>query len=162
MFILPRCFDSSECITLAARIDQHWQESLARGIEARGFDAGARTVDITHEPLCSRVQAHIEKHLRVCLTLDSAELQAWPTISPPSGLHRHDHNGRETTDWNSLLYLNEDFQGGQFYTDYGLMLKPTRGTLTFFNGRDTLHGVRACEGKNRYTAIFWWKDTRWY
>lgn len=162
MFIISRAFEAELCQQLATRIETHWLDCRSAGIESTGFDAGARSFKITTEDLCSQAQLLIEQQLRVRLTLDSAELCIWPTTSPGSGLHRHDWNGRESTDYNSILYLNEDFAGGQFYTDTGITVKPTTGTLTFFNGQTVMHGVRPTLKNNRCTAIFWWRDTEWY
>jgi 2OG-Fe(II) oxygenase superfamily len=159
-YIKQSAVDTEWCRQLAERIEKHWLTSKAQGLDPNGFDQGARTMDITQDPIARWVQSVLEADLRVKLTLDQAELQCWPTTAPGSPLHRHNWNGREHGDYNSLLYLNQDFTGGQFYTDGGLMLKPTTGTLTFFLGRDQLHGVRPVSGKNRYTAIFWWRDTR--
>jgi len=162
MFIMPRTIDRALCQQLAQEIETHWQTSRARGIEATGFDAGARSIRLADSALCSQVTQLIEQHVRVKLTLASAELCIWPTISPPSGLHKHDWNGREHTDYNSILYLNDDFAGGQFYDEHGLSLKPTTGTVTFFNGQTVMHGVRPTLVKNRCTAVFWWQNTVWY
>jgi hypothetical protein len=162
MFIIPNSIAPLECQALAERLEQHWQASKARGIEATGFDNGARTVSITNEALCDRVKCLIESQIRVRLTLSSAELSIWPTVSPGSPLHKHDWNGRESTDYNSVLYLNEDFAGGQFYTDTGITVKPKTGTLTFFDGQNIMHGVRPTLKNNRCTVIFWWHKTVWY
>jgi len=160
---MPRTIDRALCQQLAERIETHWLDCKSRGIEATGFDAGARSVKIhNHDDVCNRAKTLIEQHVRVKLTLASAEICIWPTISPPSGLHKHDWNGREHTDYNSILYLNEDFVGGQFYDEHGLTLKPTTGTLTFFNGQQVMHGVRPTLVKNRCTVTFWWHNTVWY
>ena len=163
MFIIPRIIDATLCQQLAARIETHWLDSKSRGIESTGFDAGARSIKILNtDDLCLKAKALIEQHVRVKLTLESAELCIWPTTSPASGLHTHDWNGREKTDYNSILYLNDNFAGGQFYDEHGLTLKPTTGTLTFFNGQTVKHGVRPTSVKNRCTVIFWWHNTEWY
>jgi len=58
------------------------------------------------------------------------------------------------------LYLNSNFNGGTFYTDCGIRVNPMPGRLTFFNGREVMHGVTPVENNHRYTIIFWWKKTK--
>jgi len=45
------------------------------------------------------------------------------------------------SDYNSLLYLNDNFSGGEFFTETGLTIKPIPGRLTFFDGSIVTHGV---------------------
>jgi hypothetical protein len=118
-----------------------------------------RTVCITDRPVAQRVKSFLEKHLNCTLVLQQAQIQVWP-VGHHSGMHRHDYNGRESADFNSLLYLNEDFVGGEFFTGDGLTITPKKGLLTFFDGRKVWHGVNKVQNKNRYTFIFWWTDTK--
>ena len=118
-----------------------------------------RTVDITTDPLIAKIQHFLEQRLNCTLTLSSAEIQIWP-VGAKSLLHKHTSNGKEGTDYNSLLYLNDDFFGGEFYTEYGLSFKPKQGMLTFFNGKEILHGLKDVDGRNRYTIILWWQNTK--
>jgi hypothetical protein len=58
------------------------------------------------------------------------------------------------------LYLNDDFEGGEFYTEHGIVVKPNKGMLTFFDGKNIMHGVKDLKGNVRYNIIFWWHNTR--
>ena len=60
-------------------------------------------------------------------------------------------------EYNSLIYLNEKFKGGEFYTKNGINLKPKKGMLTFFNGQTVHHGVKKVFNNDRKTIIFWWR-----
>ena len=73
-------------------------------------------------------------------------------------LHVHDHNGRENIKYNSLIYLNENFLGGNFVTSKGIDIKPKKGMLTFFNGQTVCHGVKTVLQNDRKTIIFWWEE----
>lgn len=113
---------------------------------------------ITEHKICQLVQSFLESQLRVKLTLERAELQVWP-VGGHSEFHKHEARGRESTDYNSLLYLNDDFSGGEFYTE-NVKVQPKKNMLTFFDGRNTMHGVTKIEGpSHRYTIIFWWHNT---
>lgn len=110
------------------------------------------------DPLVGTVKEILERELRVRLTLSEAELQTWG-VDSYSEMHVHDERAA-CEDYNSLLYLNHDFQGGCFFTGEGIAIQPLTGRLTFFNGKTVPHGVTPVKGKHRHTAIFWWKETR--
>lgn len=120
-------------------------------------DFYTRTIDISQDPIVDRVKQFIESQLPVKLNCSQAQIQIWPEGSK-SELHRHDYNGREDGDFNSLIYLNDDFDDGEFITEF-LKYKPEVGTLTFFNGRENYHGVAEVKKAHRFTLIFWWQNT---
>ena len=112
-----------------------------------------RVVDITNYPIVQRVKYHLDETLDMDLTLTRAEIQTWMTGTRAM---LHLHLGDEAT-WNSMIYLNSDFEGGHFFSSDGLVIKPEPGLLTLFKGKKVLHGVGEVKGKDRYTLIFWWK-----
>lgn len=115
-----------------------------------------------NDPINKKVIDIIESRLRIKLDLCQSELQCWPQNCPLI-THRHDNDDRKNTKYNSLLYLNEDFKGGEFTTEYGVSVQPRVGTLTFFDGAETFHGINSFYFNNRYTIIFWWdKKSYWY
>ncbi len=73
-------------------------------------------------------------------------------------MHIHSEYDMESTDYNSILYLNDDFQGGEFFTE-NLVVKPKPGRLTFFDGRNNYHGLREVKMHHRYSIMFWWTNT---
>jgi len=117
-----------------------------------------RTIDITDDPIVFKVKSFLEEQLSVRLNCNQAQIQLWPK-NYEGGLHKHDSQGRENTDFNSLIYLNDDYGGGEFYTEKGVCYKPTVGALTFFNGAVNMHGVKKVLGSDRFTLIFWWTNT---
>lgn len=121
-------------------------------------DFDTRTIDISQDPIVDKVKQFIESKLPLKLTCSQAEIQIWPEGSR-SELHIHDARNRENGDFNSLIYLNEDFDDGEFITEFS-KYKPELGTLTFFNGRLNYHGVKEVKRNHRYTLIFWWTNTR--
>ena len=108
------------------------------------------------------IKNYLESKIKVKLTCYDVELQTWP-IDSWSKVHNHSTDSlRVTGDYNSLLYLNDGFLGGEFYTSNGIMIQPKKNRLTFFNGNDIDHGVKPVMEKHRYTIIFWWKNTKFY
>ncbi len=117
-----------------------------------------RTIDITSDPIVRKVKLFLEEQLSVRLNCSQAQIQLWPE-NYEGKLHKHDSNGRENTDFNSLIYLNDNYEGGEFYTEKGVCYKPVAGALTFFNGAVNMHGVKKITGSDRFTLIFWWSNT---
>lgn len=64
-------------------------------------------------------------------------------------------------DFASIIYLNDDFDGGQIYWPFkNVEIKPKKGMLAIHPGTDEFrHGVREVPRGNRYTiASFWTFD----
>jgi predicted 2-oxoglutarate/Fe(II)-dependent dioxygenase YbiX len=120
-------------------------------------DFDTRTIDISQDPIVEKVKQFIESELPVKLNCSQAQIQIWPEGSK-SELHIHDDHNRENGDFNSLIYLNDDFDDGEFITEFS-MYKPEVGTLTFFNGKQNYHGVTEVKRAHRFTLIFWWQNT---
>ena len=112
-----------------------------------------RRVDVSKDPIIEKVQKFYNQ-FNLDFILEQAELCTWNEGSE-SELHIHNERGREDTLFNSILYLNDDFKGGEFMTK-NLTFKPAPGTLILFNGRETYHGVKPIIKKERYSIIFWW------
>ena len=121
-----------------------------------------RTIDITNENfgilIGNKVQKFLEEKFNIKTNLKKIQLQIWP-INCTGELHvHHDINTPKLYDFNSLIYLNDDFKGGEFFTK-NKKIKPKQGLLTFFNGNEIWHGVKTVKNNHRYTIIFWWSDT---
>jgi len=115
-----------------------------------------RTTDISDDPIAETVRHFLNNRFYINLELDQVQTQNWH-INSYGPLHKHDRDGRQNTVFNSLIYLNDDFEGGEFITSTGFVLKPKQGMLTFFNGSKIIHGTRRTLSKDRKTLIFWWK-----
>ena len=118
-----------------------------------------RTVDITHDPIVDLVKNFLNKRFDLDLKIQQAQIQNWIKDSY-SPLHAHgwEWGNRGDTRFNSLIYLNDNFTQGNFYTSMGIVVKPEPGLLTFFDGKKVHHGVSQVRNKDRYTLIFWWKE----
>lgn len=75
--------------------------------------------------------------------------------------HADDENGFEWRKFGCVLYLNDEYEGGNIYfPNQNLSIKPKANTLAFFPGnREFLHGVEAVTSGIRYTlSTFWTYD----
>lgn len=116
-----------------------------------------RTINITFDPITIRVVNFFNEYFKTDnIEVDDAEIQLWP-VGIESYMHVHDRDDRKCSKWNSLIYLNDNYDGGEFFTPTD-EIKPKPGLLTFFNGRSLPHGVRPVKLNHRYTMIFWLND----
>jgi len=115
-----------------------------------------RNINIIDNPIVKKVENYWNSIFNTSsLKIYEAQVQLWP-IKSYSTLHIHNENLRETGTYNSMLYLNNNFFGGEFYTKKDI-ISPKPGMLTFFNGCKTHHGVKPIYWNNRYTLVFWFE-----
>ena len=90
-----------------------------------------RTIDITHDPVVDLVKNFLNKRFDLDLKIQQAQIQNWIKDSY-SPLHAHgwEWGNRGDTRFNSLIYLNDNFNQGNFYTSMGIVVKPEPGLLT--------------------------------
>lgn len=160
MFIFDNAIDAQTVQKYYDKISTHYLEMLSQGHNYAEWYP-TRNLRITDHEVIEDIKNFLEKKIRVKLTVDEAELQTWP-IGISSDPHVHDSDGRRMTDYNSLLYLNDDFERGEFFTTTGLTIKPLKNRLTFFDGRNVTHGIHAPKNKHRHTIIVWWKNSKFY
>ena len=76
-------------------------------------------------------------------------------FQPP---HADQPQGFEHREFGSILYLNDNYDGGEiYYPDYGITIKPTSRAWAIHPGDlDHMHGVTEIKNGIRYTfPIFW-------
>ena len=58
----------------------------------------------------------------------------------------------------TIMYLNDDYEGGELYFPIqGIQFKPKRGAVYFFPGdRNYIHGITEIKSGIRYTCPFFW------
>lgn len=76
--------------------------------------------------------------------------QTWGVKSQTS---LHNHGDPDT--FISIIYLNDDFDGGEFFTETET-IKPEPGLLIFFDSKNVWHGVKEIKGNIRKTIITYW------
>ena len=136
------------------------RKSFAKDVEANNSLWHKRVVDITHDPIVKRVKDFLNKKFNLTLEIAEAHLQNW--IKGSYGiLHTHDkaYDPKSVVSrYNSLIYLNNDFDDGAFHTSWGIFINPEPGLLTFFDGKKIFHGVSEVKKKDRFSLALWWKD----
>ena len=73
-------------------------------------------------------------------------------------------NGMPQRTFSSVVYLNDDYEGGEIYfPKLNMEVKPRKGTMiAFLSGPDHMHGVRGLKRDNdlRYTFPVWYTSVR--
>ena len=124
-------------------------------LDARFTLWGDRTTNITHYPIVKKLSEFIKKNFKKNLTIYKAEIQNWNEDSF-SNLHIHSLGDKRDIQYNSSIYLNNNYDGGEFFTQGGIKIKPKLGLLTFFDGQKVYHGVTKVKNGARFSLIFWW------
>lgn len=109
-------------------------------------------------PITKKVQNYLSEMLGVSFTGVVTGIGVWLDNKGGTAPHKHSPDLRPLNDFTSLIYLNDDFEGGEFFTP-SIKFKPEVGTLTFFNGMKIMHGAMNQTGSDRYYLIFWWEGT---
>lgn len=97
------------------------------------------------------------RNLEIDVYCSEAFLSAWPT-GAEAGVHMDNHLGYEYLEYSSVLYLNDDYSGGEiFFPDLDFEYKPKAGDLVMFpcNSNEYRHGVKKVLSGSRYTIAMW-------
>ena len=157
MFIFPKVFEES---TLAPYKDLIWKHYCDKVSDnpSKWDSWETKSINFSNDDaIVSEVEMYLQKYLKIHLSCFQVEGQIWP-INGYTEMHKHSESPyrSSTSKYNSMLYLNQDFDGGEFVTEHGITLKPQTGTLTFFDGNNVLHGPMPVSRQHRFTLIFWW------
>jgi len=86
--------------------------------------------------------------------VDWAEIVRWPIGSHQS---LHFDNAKDNTTLASIVYLNDDYDGGHTYFENDIVVTPKQGRALFFDGKYFKHGVNTVSGSERFVVAAWYK-----
>jgi predicted 2-oxoglutarate/Fe(II)-dependent dioxygenase YbiX len=105
----------------------------------------------------------IENFFKVELCSNVPNLVIWrPGNYQPEHADKESNDGKRVlvagNDIASLIYLNDDYQGGEIYFPIqNIEVKPNAGDAIFFPGdKNYLHGVKKIISGNRFTSTAFW------
>lgn len=115
----------------------------------------------------SRVKSEIEAHFHVEVSPTSPAITKW-SIGDWHEVHADKEyldgtpNDRNYNDIASVIYLNDDYTGGEIhFPDHGLSIKPEKRSAYFFPGDlNYKHGVKEITSGSRYTIPAFWTITK--
>ena len=88
-------------------------------------------------------------------TLDWMEIVKWPVDSYQN---LHVDKAKKDTILAAIIYLNDDYEGGQTYFADNTVIQPKQGRVLFFDGKYYRHGVTLIKNSNRFTIAAWFKN----
>ena len=97
----------------------------------------------------SKLIVEANKHDKVFL--DYADLVAWHG----DGVFMKEHTDYPHQSLSSILYLNDDYEGGETMVG-NKIIKPETGKIIFFSGTKIPHGVKKLIKGRRYTIPSWY------
>ena len=83
------------------------------------------------------------------------QITIWPTETEQSV---HVDETRDSTNFTSITYLNDDYTGGETYFTNGINIKPKQGKTVFFDGKRYQHGVKRITDKERFVLATWYTN----
>ena len=87
-------------------------------------------------------------------------LEYWNIVQMLPGIDMEVHQDRSHRDYSSVLYLNEDFTGGNtYFPKNNFTCNPKKGKIIFFSSR-TYHGVTEVISGERYTLPCWYSKNQ--
>ena len=85
--------------------------------------------------------------------IDWFEIVKWPSPNIGKALHRDIVSA--STVLSSIIYLNDNYEGGHTYFEDGTTFAPLTGRAIFFDGQYYCHGVSSISKGPRYTIATW-------
>jgi predicted 2-oxoglutarate/Fe(II)-dependent dioxygenase YbiX len=115
-------------------------------------------LNMIHEPLLESLEVWYEKTGIKKLDWISRNYTI-KKYDPGKGIHSHPDRNKDdkthTFDWTALVYLNDDYTGGELYfDDLDIILSPSAGSILFFS-TDELHTAKKVLTGNKYFLFFY-------
>jgi|2_EtaG_2_1085320.scaffolds.fasta_scaffold04771_13 hypothetical protein len=111
--------------------------------------------------ICERVNKRINQITNKKYFMEAVTLSLWPKNSKQNF---HIDKTRAETDYTSVTYLNQDFQGGKTLvfedTNQILTCSPKIGRTLCFEGKKLIHAVTPIESQDRFTLNIWYSLNR--
>jgi hypothetical protein len=89
------------------------------------------------------------------IVIDWAEITKW---IPKTYMNLHTDDTSDKTILTSIIYLNNNYDGGETYLSEGTVIAPKIGRMVIFDGKKYEHGVNKILNNYRYTLPIWYKS----
>ena len=172
VFYVENFLTNEECDGLAQYFDnegQAWDFIAFYGASGKGLQDTSPTLlnyglpETFIKDLRVEMLDHVEVVFERKLRANTSHAQKWGIggfANPHSDNSDFDGtpNAFEINKYVTLLYLNEDFGGGElFFPDHKLEIKPKKGMLISFpGGHENIHGVKEVTSGERHTMMAFW------
>lgn len=126
-----------------------------------------RTISLNklEKPFAYTILNEIREYIKKCYGVDYVYCDTIDIVRWTAGLSQPVHmdacKNLEYRDYGSIIYLNDNFDGGNtYYPNKNFTIKPKTGAIAVHPGsKEYEHGVTTVENGTRYTiASFWTKE----
>jgi len=111
-----------------------------------------------HDPFIFSILNRIDKLCKsfwlppsYTITLQNMELVRWPV-----GSYKGEHIDNPEDVFAVIVYLNDDYEGGETFFTPTLVIKPETGKGVIFSNSKYAHSVPEVKNKDRYTLALWY------
>jgi hypothetical protein len=105
----------------------------------------------------NKVTTHCESLTNSKIFLDNCEIVEWPTNS-----YHPSHYDSINDIFSCVIYLNDNFDGGETYFSDSKIIKPKKGSCLTFSNSKYKHSVNKINNGIRYTLSSWFTRTNNY
>lgn len=170
--VIENFISSEECKIVIDSIDDEivWQSNTMQGIPdkvSKNLYKKPESFQILKTAI-DKLQNEIEMHFGRPLEEGFPGIRMWsPGEYQPLHADGEDPEGHPNeayvVDYGSVIYLNDDYDGGEIYfPDQDIDFKPKAGTVVFFPSNNMfIHGVREILSGYRYTCPQFWVPTKY-
>ena len=111
--------------------------------------------DTTEINFIKKLYARISHHIQ---NIDKhAYVNYFEVVKWKEGLNMEAHFDFDYHTYTSVIYLNDDYDGGETFVN-DIKISPATGKIVTFKGNTLLHGVNKITKGNRYTVPIWYKS----
>jgi len=155
--------ESTNVFLYYAKNTNAWQEYADDFWKGRifNFSKFEGQLKIVSDYLIQDIKKYIKQKYDAEVYCDTIDIVRWPEgwSQPP---HIDGCKGLEYRDYGCIIYLNDDFDGGEtYYPNLNIKVKPKSGTIVVHPGDEKhLHGVTEVKNNTRYTIASFWTITK--
>ena len=150
----------TECENLI-RIFSDWSIKMIKHRDIHALHLYEIEMDLSDKKfcwkICERINERINQITNQKYYIETVALSFWPEKSKQNF---HVDKTRDETDYTSVTYLNQDFQGGKTedYEDTNQIVtcSPKIGRTLCFDGKKHIHAVTPVESQDRYALSIWY------
>jgi hypothetical protein len=144
---------------------EFWNNRILNYFNMKEYDKKAAEIMLNANIRCSNVIRN--NYAFPEIYSDTLQIVRWfPGMEQPphaDDMTNTDIKGLEHRAFGSIIYLNDNYEGGQtYYPNYNISITPQAGKLAIHPGDpDHLHGVTKIEGEIRYTIASFWTSNKY-
>jgi len=155
--ILQENFLSNEdCNELIKIHDELWSQK-------RVLHNDTEVLNVMHMLNYDNKKCNFIKHIHAKISLHiknidkNAFINFFEVVKWNEGLGMEEHYDFTFHKWTSVIYLNDDYSGGNTFIEHKEII-PLKGKIVTFQGANLLHGVTPILNGVRYTSPVWYRS----